>query len=155
VERFLGGNKIIFFVHSTTNFFATSMLKKYLRILTIYSMHLIGHHVPWFKFQILEKMRWDRLHVLRLRSPCSIHCSHVNYTTQLVESIMLVMSGEMFISRTGFYAVTKLFFIHQTTNFYATSALKTFLRILTFDYMHPIDHHVPWFKFQIYEFYFF
>ena len=72
----------------------------------------------------------------------------------LVEAIM-VISGGMFISRRGFYAVTKLFFIHQITNFYATSAPKTFLRILTIDSMHPIGHHVPWFKFQIYEFYFF
>ena len=26
--------------------------------------------------------RRDRLHVLRLWSPCSMHCSHVNYTPQ-------------------------------------------------------------------------
>ena len=29
----------------------------------------------------------------------------------------------------GFYAAKKPFFIHQTTNFYATSASKTFLHI--------------------------
>ena len=43
----------------------------------------------------------------------------------------------------------KINFIHSTTNFYVTSAPKTFLRILTGDSMHPIGHHVPWFKFQI------
>ena len=43
----------------------------------------------------------------------------------------------------GFYAAKKPFFIHQTTNFYATSAPKTFLRILTIDSMHPIGRHVP------------
>ena len=59
------------------------------------------------------------------------------------------------ISWRYFYAVTKLIFIHPTTNFYATSAPKTFLRILSIDFMHPISHHVPWLKFQIYEFYFF
>jgi len=48
-----------------------------------------------------------------------------------------------------FYAVTKLIFIHPTTNFYRTSAPKTLLRILTSDFMHLINHYVSWFKFQI------
>ena len=78
----------------------------------------------------------------------------VDESMMLVEAIMVVPGG-MFVSRRGFYVVTKLFFIHQTINFYATSAPKTFLRILTIDSMHPISHHVPWFKFQIYEFKFF
>ena len=68
----------------------------------------------------------------------------------LVEAIT-VMSGEMSISWRGFQTVTNLIFIHSTTNFYVTSAPKTFLRILTGDSMHPIGHHVPWFKFQIME----
>jgi hypothetical protein len=46
-----------------------------------------------------------------------------------------------------FYAVTKLIFIHPTTNFYSTLASKIFLRILTSDSMHPITHYVSWFKF--------
>jgi hypothetical protein len=41
----------------------------------------------------------------------------------------------------------EIIFIHQTTNIYAISAPKTFLRILTIDSMHPISHHVPRFKF--------
>ena len=48
-----------------------------------------------------------------------------------------------------FYAVTKLIFIHPTTNFYSTSAPKTLLHILTSDSMHLIGHYVSWFKFQI------
>jgi hypothetical protein len=65
----------------------------------------------------------------------------------IVESMMLVeaitvVPGEMFISRRGFYAVTKLMFIHLTTNFYATSAQITFLRTLTIVSMHPIGNHV-------------
>ena len=76
VERFLRGNKINF-IHSTTNFYAMSWPKTFVRILTIVSMHPIGHHLPWnFKFF----RRWDRLHVLRLRSPCFMQCSYVNYT---------------------------------------------------------------------------
>jgi hypothetical protein len=45
------------------------------------------------------------------------------------------------------------FFIHPTTNFYATLASKTFLCSLTQDCMRPISHHVPWFKFQILNFF--
>jgi hypothetical protein len=82
-----------------------------------------------------------------------MHCSHVNYTPHggkhNVGRDNHVVSGEMSISRRGFLAVTKLICIHPTTNFYATSTPKTFLRILTIDFMHPIDHNVPWFKFQI------
>ena len=47
--------------------------------------------------------------------------------------------------------VTKLIFIHQTTNFYAMSVPKIFLRILTIYYMNVIVHHVLFFKFQILE----
>ena len=42
-----------------------------------------------------------------------------------------------------FYAVRKLIIIHPSTNFYATSAQKSFLRILAIVSMHLIDHHVP------------
>ena len=38
-----------------------------------------------------------------------------------------------------FYAVTKLIFIHRTTNFYTTSAQKNFFS----DSVRPIGHHVP------------
>ena len=51
----------------------------------------------------------------------------------------------------GFYAVTKLIYIHQTTNFYAMSVPKIFLSILTIDYMNLIVHHLLFFKFQILE----
>jgi hypothetical protein len=54
-----------------------------------------------------------------------------------------------------FYMVTKLIFIHPATNLYVTSAQITFLRILTIVSIHPNSHHVPWFKLQTYEFYFF
>ena len=76
VERFLRGNKINF-IHPTTNFYAMSWPKTFVRILTIVSMHPISHHLSRnFKFW----RRRDRLHILRLRSPCFMHCSHVNYT---------------------------------------------------------------------------
>ena len=54
-----------------------------------------------------------------------------------------------------FHVVTKLIIIHPSTNLYATLAQTTLLRMLTIVSMLPIGHHVPWFKFQIYEFYFF
>jgi hypothetical protein len=43
-ERFLCGNKI--FIHPNTNFYATSMQKTFLRVLTIVSMHPIVHYTP-------------------------------------------------------------------------------------------------------------
>jgi hypothetical protein len=60
----------------------------------------------------------------------------------LVEAITVV-SGEMSILQRHFYVVTKLIFIHPTTNFYVMSAQNTFLRILTIVSMHPMGHHVP------------
>jgi hypothetical protein len=57
----------------------------------------------------------------------------------------------MFISWRGSYVV-RIFFIHSTNNVYATSVPKTFIRILTGDYMHRIGHHMTWFKFQIMNF---
>jgi len=113
----------LIFIHSTTNFYTTSVPKTFLRILTGDSIHPIGHHMPWFRFQILEKDE-NVYMFLCSRSQVSI----VDESMMLVEAITVVPGG-MFISRRGFYAVTKLFFIHQTTNFYATPAPKTFLRI--------------------------
>jgi hypothetical protein len=62
------------------------------------------------------------------------------------------VSDGIFISRRGFYMVTKLIFIHSTTNFYTTSMPKKFYASWPLFSMHPIGHHVPWFKYQIYEF---
>jgi hypothetical protein len=45
VQRFLRGKKIIF-IHPTTNIYAMLAPKTFLHILTIDSMHPIGHHVP-------------------------------------------------------------------------------------------------------------
>ena len=45
MERFLRGNKINF-IHPTTNFYAMLWPKTFVRILTIVSMHPIGHHLP-------------------------------------------------------------------------------------------------------------
>ena len=64
-------------------------------------------------------------------------------------NMMLVEAIMVSISRRGFYAVTKIIFVHPTTNFYVTSTPKTLLHILTIDSMHPISHQVSWFKFQI------
>ena len=146
----------IIFIHRTTNFYAMSAPKIFIRILITYSMNPIIHHMLSFKFQILEKMRLSPctfyacgLHVLCIVLMLIIHPYSGKH--DVVEAITVVL-GEMSISRRGFYAVTKLIFIHPTTNFYATSVQKTFLRILTILSMHPIGHHVPWFKFQIYEF---
>jgi len=72
----------------------------------------------------------------------------------LVEAITVVLGG-MSISWRGFYAVTKLFFIHPTTNFYTMSAQNTFLRILTIVSTHPIDImcHDSNFKFMNFNFF--
>ena len=132
----------LIFIHSTTNFYATSAPKTFMRILIGDSMHLIDHHMLWFKFQISEKD--DNVYMFL--------CSRSQVSSMMLVEAITVVPGGMLISWRGFYAVRKLFFIHQTTNFYATTAPKTFLRILTIDSMHPIGRHVPWFKFQIYEF---
>jgi len=46
----------------------------------------------------------------------------------------------------GFLRNNEIILIHQTTNFYATLAPKTFLRILTIWFYASNRHHVPWFK---------
>jgi hypothetical protein len=56
---------------------------------------------------------------------CIVHCLCVNYTSPIVESMMLlqtitVVSGGLSISWRGFYAAIKLIFIHSTINLYAT-----------------------------------
>ena len=50
-REFLYGNELIF-IHPTTNFYTTSAQKAFLRILTIVSLHSIGHHMPRFKILI-------------------------------------------------------------------------------------------------------
>ena len=108
----------------------------------------------FFKFQILEKTRSSPcfyacdLHVLCIAPMLIIH-PHIGkhdagggnhgYLRWNVHLVEMFLHGN------------KINFIHSITNFYAMSAPKTFMRILTGDSMHPIGHHVPWFKFQILE----
>jgi hypothetical protein len=85
--------------------------------------------IPWFKFQILKKTRSSPCFTLVASIfdalyPCWLYTPIVK-SMILVETITVV-SGGMSISRRGFYAVTKLFFIRLTTNFYATSVQITF-----------------------------
>jgi hypothetical protein len=126
------------------------MLKTFMLILTIDFMNPIVHDLQFFlifKFWI----RRDRLHVLYLWYLCFMYCSfliiHPHIGKHGLEAITVV-SGGMLNSRSGFYLVTKLTFIHPTTNLYATWAPKTLLCILTIDSIHPVGHHMPWFKFQ-------
>jgi hypothetical protein len=102
----------------------------FLLILTIDSMNPIVHNVLFFKFQILENT-----------SPCYtcadsmfyalFPCSYTSPYCEAWYAGNTNVSSGMSITCKGFYATTKLIFIHSTTNFYATSAPKTFLR--TFD----------------------
>jgi hypothetical protein len=62
----------------------------------------------------------------------------------------MVASGEMSISRRHFYVVTKLIFIHPTTNFYAMS--KYFFVHLDHCFYASNGPSRARFKFQIYEF---
>jgi hypothetical protein len=103
----------LIFIHLTTNLYALSAPKTFLHCSDVPSLAI---------FQIFEKMR---------SSPCSVHCSHVNYTPPVVGSMMLVeaitiVSGGMSISRRGFYAATKLIFIHTTTKFMQRRRKKLF-----------------------------
>jgi hypothetical protein len=132
------------------------VLKTFLGILTVDSSNLIVHHVLYSNFKFWR--RQNRLRVLRVQSLCSMHCSHVNYTLLTTDSMHLIghhVPGFKFQRWQGclhvemFLCGNKLIFIHLTTNFYSTSAPKTFLCILTSDSIHPIGHYMSWFKFQI------
>jgi len=92
------------------------------------------------------------LHVLCIIPILIIH--PIVESMMLVEAITVVLGG-ISISRRGFYAVTKLFFIYPTTNFYTMSAQNTFLRILTIVSTHPIDImcHDSNFKFMNFNFF--
>jgi len=71
----------LIFIHPTTNFYSTSTPKILLRILTSDSMHLIGHYVSWFKFQILKNMRssWCFLLTRSIRMYKTLSHSTQNY----------------------------------------------------------------------------
>jgi hypothetical protein len=138
-------------------FYAILAPKTFMRILAIDFMHPIGHQMPWFKVQSLEKTRSSSCFTL-----CGLHVLCVvlmSVIHPIVGSIILVKAITVvkwnFHLTERFLRGNKVNFIHPTTNFLCNVGVKTFLCILTIDSMHPIGHHVPWFKFQIYEFLFF
>jgi hypothetical protein len=132
-ERFLHVTKLIF-ICPTTNFYAT-LVPKTLRILTIDSSNCPSRAIfqisNYGEDEIISMFYACGLHVLCIVPMLVIH--PIFRSMMLVQTIMVVSDG-MSISWRDFSAVTKLTFIHSVTNFYATSAPKTFLRILTSDF---------------------
>ena len=67
--------------------------------------------------------------------------SYITYASPLesnmwLDAVTIVQINNM--QKGGFLRDNEIILIHQTTNFYATMAPKTFLRILTIDSMHLI-----------------
>jgi hypothetical protein len=117
-----------------------SMPKTFLRILTIKSMNPIIHHVLFFKFQILEKMR---------SSPCFMRVVSMFYALfpyqlyiPILRSMMLVqaikiVSSRMSISWRDFQLIISMQRRRQ----------KLFCVSWPVIFMYQIGHHVTWFKF--------
>jgi hypothetical protein len=104
----------LIFIHQTTNFYAMSNKK---RLSTSWSLILwiqlsITCYFSNFKFL----RRRDRLHVLHVRSPCSMYCSHVNYTSLYWEA--WVGGGNHSCVRWNVYLVER-FLRSNKINFYS------------------------------------
>jgi hypothetical protein len=84
-------------------------------------MYPIVHHVLYSNFKFWR--RRNRLCVLRVRSPCSMHCSHVNYTLLTTDSMHLIghhVPGFKFERRQGYLHVEK-FLCGNKINFYSSN----------------------------------
>jgi hypothetical protein len=113
-------------------------------------MHPIGHHISWLKYQILEKTRSSTCFTITIFMFYALFVPMLitqppQWEHMMLVAAIIVVSRGMSISRRCFYVVTKLIFIHPTTNLYAMSVPKIFVHIFTSDSMHLIDHHVSWY----------
>ena len=111
----------LIFIHLTTNFYAMSAPKMFLRILTIdyesYRPSLAIFQFSNFREDEVSMFYACGFHILCIVPMLNIHPHSGKH--DVVEAITVV-SGGMSISWRGFYVVTKLIFIRSTTNFYAT-----------------------------------
>jgi hypothetical protein len=129
-------------------FYATSAPKTFLRY------WLYASNRPSHAMIQISKFREDK--IISMFYACYLHVLCIvlmSVIHPIVGSIMLVetitvLSG-MSISRRDFYVVPKLILFIQLL-ISMQCRCKNF-----FNSIHPIGHHVPWFKFHIYEFLFF
>ena len=125
------------FIHQITKFYVMPARKIFKCILITEFINLVVYHVLFFQnFKILR--RRYRL----LCFTCAVLMfyvflyivSYITYASSLeskvwLDAVTIFQINNM--QKGGFLRDNEIILIHQTTNFYATLAPKTFLRILT------------------------